>query len=224
MQYLNGLMDLDEKNKKLNFYKKKRSNIIMVRTIKKISNAYGYKSKLSKTLLGYSGAFGGGRPQQTQKSVGRPRPVGRPRGEFKHRDPKTGQPIPATIYYKRLKELRRQAQQQARLKDIQQIQQLAKRGIPPEQAQQIVDARQLRREGVTTQPNQPTQITPEMQRRLLQQQQLQAQQIKLQSQNGQIVPPETPTIWRGRRGVVGQEGTVAGQVKKVYGLPSSFWN
>jgi len=173
------------------------------KTFKKVVKAYKYKPRLSKTLLGYSAAFGGGHAQQQGQ-----RPVGRPPATFKHRDPQTGQPIPATLYYKRVRELRRLAEQQARLRDIQQIQQLAKQGIPPEQAKQIVDLRQLQQAGV-------------------QPQQIKSQNPYNQQPNipeGMPTPPKNPTIWRGRRGVVGKDIGLFGPREVVFGLPESFWN
>jgi len=188
---------------------KKRSS-----AFKKATNAYGYRKSLSSNLMRtFGGATGGVRISSGSQQQGK-RPVGRPRGEFKHRDPQTGQPIPATVYYKRIKELKRMAQQQAQQRDLQAIQALAKRGIPPEQAKQIVDQQQLQSVGV--QPQQFQQI-----------QQTKFQNPYNQPNNipqGMPVGPQNQTIWRGRRGVVGKDAGLFGAREVVYGLPESFWN
>lgn len=195
-------------------------------SFKKISRAVSYRKPLSSNLMR---TFGGGTPSQSSQHRVKEGP-GRPRGDYKHRDPQTGQPIPATVFYKRIKELRRQAEQAARIRDVQAIQELGKRGIPPSQAQQIVDTRQLQSIGV--QPQQqviqpqkiPSQLPPEVQKQLFIQQlrgqqsqgQLTPEQIRiLQMQRGTSVRP----IWR-RNPVIGEERGV----KKIYGVPQSFWN
>lgn len=70
---------------------------------------------------------------------------GRPRGSFKPRFiPGVGyRPIPAQQYYKILRRIKAHQEQQALATDIVQAQQLARRGIPPQQARVIVDQRQL---------------------------------------------------------------------------------
>jgi len=75
--------------------------------------------------------------------------AGRPAGEYKTRiDPFTGQSIqiPATEYYKLMKEYKAQqelkAETTAQRVDTSQVQQLARRGVPPEEAKKIVDIRQ----------------------------------------------------------------------------------
>jgi len=201
------------------------------KVVKKISSGVGYRKSLSTNLINLYG--GGGTRTSSSKRRVKEGP-GRPRGDYKHRDPQTGQPIPATLFYKRIKEVKRQAEQSARLRDIRAVQELSKRGIPPSQAQQIVDSRQLQRVGVQPQQFQqvqmqpqriPTQMSPEMQRQLFIQQlqrqqqpqtQLTPEQIRvLQMQRGTAVRQ----IWR-RNPVVGREG---GKLK-IYGTPQSFWN
>lgn len=153
------------------------------------------------------------------------RPVGRPRGpaSFKWRDPQTGQPIPATVYYRRVKEVRRQAEQQARQKNLQAIQEMAKRGIPPQQAQQVIQQRQMPQANYPPQMQRP--LTPEEIQRLMVQRQMQQQgQVNPnQLPNGTIIPMGN-RIWKFQRGVVGEEGGLFGKVKKIYGSESSFWN
>lgn len=72
--------------------------------------------------------------------------VGRPKGTFSraHIDPRTGQPIPATEWYKLQRALKRRAKAIAEARDVLEAQALAKKGIPPEQARVIIDQRQLR--------------------------------------------------------------------------------
>jgi len=196
---------------------------------KKISKAISYGKSLPSNLMR---TYGGGGTRQSGSQQRVKEGPGRPRGEYKHRDPQTGQPIPATVFYKRVKELRRQAQQNARLRDIQQVQELSKRGIPPSQAQQIVDARQLQSVGVQPQQFQqvqmqpqriPTQISPEMQRQLFIQQLQRQQQPQFQPQGVpfQAVRP----IWR-RQNTQRYERDIFGNVKVVQGGndPKNFWN
>jgi len=70
--------------------------------------------------------------------------VGRPPGSYRHINPKTGRGMPAQEWYKLQRALKRRAQAIAQLRDTQETQALAKRGIPPEQAKVIVDSRQIR--------------------------------------------------------------------------------
>jgi len=184
---------------------------------------YGYSQQLSNRLrnLGYAPS------SQSQSN----RPVGRPRAVFKHRDPATGKPIPATLYYKRVKEFKRLAQQRARQEDLQAVQQLARKGIPPQQAQQIVDQRQLQSVGVRQVTQQD--IINERLRQI--QSQERVQQIQAQPRQnsfnprtyipiGQPVAPQNQTIWGGRRGMVTKDAGLFGPREIVVGLPESFWN
>ena len=189
---------------------------------KKITKAVKYRPRLSASLLNIGAGFSsGGRVKSSQRRV--KEGPGRPRGDFKHRDPQTGQPIPATVYYKRVKELRRQQQQQAQQisqqVDAQQLQQLAKRGIPPEQAKQIIDQRQLQSVGVQPQMS-------EFQRQQLILQQLRQQQMQTPSQQAFNRPSQAVIpIWR-RQNVIRYERDIFGNVKAVEGgnNPKNFWN
>jgi len=149
---------------------------------------------------------------------------GRPKGDYKHKDPQTGQPIPATVYYKRIRQLKREAQQQASQVDIQQIQQYAKRGIPPQQATQIVNQRQFQSVGVPTQI-QNGNVVPitqnEMLRRQLALQEIQRQQQFQQIQRQmpqQVINPSNAVrpIWR-RQNQLRYERDAFGNVKQVQG-------
>lgn len=81
--------------------------------------------------------------------------VGRPKGtlSYRHLDPRTGKPMPATEWYRLQRALKRQAKAIAEVRDVQETQGLAKQGISPQQARMIVDTRQLRR-AVVQQPQQ----------------------------------------------------------------------
>ena len=90
--------------------------------------------------------------------------VGRPAGTLKVRiNPFTGKQIkiPAKQYYKLVRQYNNRNEAVANTVDRQQVTQLARRGIPPEQAQQIVDARQLQQ--VYQQPLPRVQAVPEYQ-------------------------------------------------------------
>jgi len=185
--------------------------------LKSIAGSFGYSKKLSSSLLNIGA---GGRPQGQRVKEG----PGRPRGDFKHRDPYTGKPIPATLFYKRIKDFRRDQQQKAQQVDQQVVQQLAKRGIPPEQAKQIVDTRQLQSVGVQPQvQNGVVPMSPEMQRQLMLQAQMQNQPRPIQQSNypSQAVRP----IWR-RQNMIRVETDMLGNKKEVLSGndPRNFWN
>lgn len=202
--------------------------------LKKTFKGKGYSTTLSKNLVQqFGGAFGGQRVNVQKGKTG----PGRPRGEFKHRSPFNGQPLPATEYYKQVREFRRVQQQTANQIDSQQIQNLARRGIPPQQAQQIINNQQLRSVGINPQP-QPPQLTPEQiqflkrsqppqfQRpRFVPQPNIQRQPVPLQRlPNGTVVPQGNP-IWRWRRGTVDTEVDLMGNRRQVLrGSPQSFFN
>jgi len=194
------------------------------KAFKGVSKAYGTKQRLSSSLLNIGAGFAGGTPktQGTQQRV--KEGPGRPRGDYKHRDPQTGQPIPATLYYKRVKQLKREAQQKAQQVDQQAIQQLSKRGIPPEQAKQVIDTRQLQSVGV--QPQYPNQMS-EFQRQQMILQQIQQQQMPRPMP--QQIPQRYPSqavrpIWRNREGRVDTDWGLFGRKQVVRGVPQSFWN
>ena len=82
--------------------------------------------------------------------------AGRPKKSYKVRiNPFTGKPVamPAEQYYELLRRYKAQQRIVSERTDTAQIARLARRGIPPEQAAEIVDQRQLIRAGV--QPVQP---------------------------------------------------------------------
>lgn len=108
---------------------------------------------------------------------------GRPKGSFKPRFiPGVGyRAIPAQQYYKIKRRIQAYQEQQALATDIVQTQQLARRGIPPQQARVIVDQRQLQQL--------PTQqaYAPEPQPQMYEQQtQVPTQQPQIQAEMARI--------------------------------------
>ena len=92
--------------------------------------------------------------------------VGRPVGTLKVRiNPFTGKQIkiPAKEYYKLVKEYKNQSQGISQNVDTQQVRELAKRGIPPEQARVLVNARQIREAVPQYQPQQQVQQIQQVQ-------------------------------------------------------------
>lgn len=69
--------------------------------------------------------------------------VGRPRGVYKHKHPITGKPLPATVYYKVVRRLKRRAKALPQEIQIRRQIALARRGITPQQAQQIQAQQQI---------------------------------------------------------------------------------
>lgn len=90
--------------------------------------------------------------------------VGRPAGVYKHRDPRTGKPIPAPQFYRIRRALKRQRKQMAEMAKSRERTILARQGMPP----QLARALQARRE-------------MELQQQLVQQPQ-QVQQVPVQPQ------------------------------------------
>jgi len=70
--------------------------------------------------------------------------VGRPKGSYTYRNPLTGKPMHVWAYRKLVGALKRQNKAIAERRDLMEQVKLAKRGIPPEQAKVLVDARQIR--------------------------------------------------------------------------------
>lgn len=172
------------------------------KALKNTKKAYSYSGKTSNYFLN----FGNQRGPQVQRSVGRPK------GEFKHVDPFTKKAIPATIYYQRKKLFDRIAQQRANLEDQKKIQQLAKRGIPPEQAKIIVDNAQIRsvipmRQEVAETRNVDV---PEEYR-------------NVPLQRGQVIDRST-RVWKYRRGELDRDWTAFGSKVVERGSPKAMWN
>lgn len=187
------------------------------KAFKSAAGAYKYRYKMSKSLLAFSNAFGG-------TSRGGQSTPGRPKMVYVHRSPFSGKPIPASMWYKEMRLFRKLQQDKAEGVQRQTVRQLAQRGVPPQQMQQMqqqVPVRQLpmvRPQMTMPQFQQPVRqplppmVTP-------QQLQQQAQQLP----NGTIIPRGN-SVWKFRRGIVGTEGGLMGRQQKVYGLPESFWN
>jgi hypothetical protein len=156
----------------------------------------------TKVQSAFLKTFAGVQPKSSKgnKSVGRPRNID------VHRSPLTGKPVPAQIYNKEMRFIRRRQQDMATQRQLQLQQQFANRGITPQQAQMIELQRQLQARQVQMQPRQmPTQQVISMPPPT----QIQAQQ---------------PSIWR-RQGYLAEEVDILGNRKQVVrGTPQSFWN
>ena len=117
------------------------TGIIQQRTTKygsKIYSVGGMQIRSSKKRLSQN------RQTTRGRTTGK---VGRPPGTLKIRiNPFTGKPIkiPAKEFYKLQREYKNQSQGISQNVDTQQVRELAKRGIPPEQARVLVNARQIR--------------------------------------------------------------------------------
>lgn len=163
--------------------------------------------KASNYFLKYANAFGNQSQQQGRVQSG----PGRPKGVMKWRSPFTGKPIPATLYYKEVRAYRRFQAQKAEQAQAQQLQQMAKRGITPQQAAMI----QMRQQQMVQQNN-IQQMQP---------------QVQMQNQNIQSrVPPQqvqtsVRPIWR-RQNVIRTERDAFGNVKEIQSGndPRNFWN
>jgi hypothetical protein len=143
-------------------------------------------------------AFGGG---SSRSSQGSNRPVGRPRGVFRHTSPITGKAIPATVYYKELRNIRRQQSNLAQQRQLAYQQAMARRGIQPQQVQAQMPQQQV------------------IARPMPQQQQIQPQRMPIQP-----IQQQPRSIWN-RQGYVAQEVDAFGRVRQVVrGRPESFWN
>lgn len=183
-----------------------------------------YSRKLSRGLISQYGGVWGGQQVQNQQSQAGP---GRPKNVYKHTSPFTGQPIPATEYYKQMREFRRvQARRAEDLKE-QALKQYAQRGVAPSQIQNYNQQVALKRQqALAQQQQQPQQLTPQ-QLELLRRQQIQQQQIQqnpIQAlPNGAVVNQATP-VWKYRRGVVDTDWTAFGRKKVIRGTPGSFFN
>lgn len=70
-----------------------------------------------------------------KKAKGLKRPVGRPKGVFKHRDPRTGRPVPATTFYRIKRGLKRRAKQVETRAEFAQRMRLARQGLSPEEVE-----------------------------------------------------------------------------------------
>jgi hypothetical protein len=76
---------------------------------------------------------------------------------YKWRDPRTGKPVPATVFYKIKKALRRRATVTERMRDIKEQQAMARRGISPQTTEQIQAMREARLKAQSTIQAMPTQ-------------------------------------------------------------------
>lgn len=182
-----------------------------------IKQAYGYRPKLSNSLLNIGAGYVQTSPQQVRRVQANP---GRPVGDYKHRSPFTGKPIPAVQFYKEIKTFRRLQEQRANQQDLQAVRQLAKRGIPPQQAQQIIDQRQLQSAGAQSEA-----VRQNMALEQMRQQQNVPQQVPQMPQQIQQQTSLPRPIWR-RYNAQRYERDIFGNVKVVNGGndPRNFWN
>ena len=165
---------------------------------------------VGKAFFAMFGAGGSSGQKQTQSKGNRS--VGRPRAVFIHRSPLTGKPVPAQIYNKEMRFIRRRQNDIATQRQLQLQQQLAQRGITPQQAQQMELMRQLQARQVQMQPRQMP--TPQViQRPMPQQAQIQAQEM----------PPQR-SIWNRQQGQVVQDAGLFGRRLIKTGTVESFWN
>ena len=121
----------------------------------------------------------GGRGSGVGSRTGRP---GRPKGSYTYRHPITGKPIHVWEYRKVVRALKQRNKAIAELRDQKEQMALAKRGIPPEQAKVLIDARQIR--SVSTGNEGVIQEVPQVQAQV----QAQAQQVQ------HVVPAEVQRI------------------------------
>ncbi len=206
--------------KKIQVKEKARKELLKARkkagtTFKKITKTYGYRPKLSQTLLGYSRAFD--TPQQAT--------AGRPKKIYKHTSPISGKPVPAEVYYAHMRQFKKIQARRVEDAKERQIAEYAKRGIPPSQIAQIqerirqqklLEQVQAQQRQIPIQQVQPTQQVPTQQPRI---HQTQPEQLP----DGTVVDRST-NVWRHRKGVVDTEWTAFGRRKIIRGLPSSMWN
>jgi hypothetical protein len=177
-----------------------------------------YKRQLSSNLMK---SFSGG-SQSSGQSRGTGK-VGRPRGILKWKSPFSGQPVNAPQYYKELRAIRRIQNQKAQQIQIQQNEALARRGLTPQQLQQLNIQRQLQTQQIQAQRQMPQRIMPQnMPQQNISQPMPPNQQI--QQQAGQVRPSTQPSIWN-RQGYIAEERDSLGNIKqRVFGRPESFWN
>lgn len=147
--------------------------------------------------------FGQGQAIRSKTSTGN-RGVGRPRGVFRHTSPITGKPIPAAIYYKELRAVRRHQSNLAQQRQLAIQQNMARQGITPQQAQQIELIRQLQARQMPVQQA--------ISRPMPSQAQIQAQEMPQRS------------IWNRGQGQIVQDAGLFGRRLIRTGVPESFWN
>lgn len=169
---------------------------------KEATKAYGYKRKLSQTLMGFANAN-----NPPQASAGRPKSV------FKHTSPLSGKPVPAQVYYAHMRQFKNIQARRVEDAKERQIKEYAKRGIHPSQIQMIQE--RLRQQKLLEQVQRQRQV-PIQQNQI---QQTQAEQLP----DGTVVD-ESTRVWRHRRGVVDTDWTAFGKKKVVRGTPGSMWN
>jgi hypothetical protein len=200
--------------------KVERGTKVVGKVIKSIPKNVSYRKELSSNLMKQ---FTGGSEKTN--------PVGRPRGSLKWRSPFTGKPIPATEYYKEVRQFKKIQLQRAEQNAQRRMQEMARQGIPQNpiqsQAQPVQVPNQMR--PVQMRPVQMRQIRPvqvPMQRQMQRPNRPMPNQMRQVPNQGQrvVVNRSTP-VWKYRRGDLAQERDAFGRIKIVErGSPQVFWN
>lgn len=196
--------DIAKKSNKM----EKRTNAA-TKIYKSAKKMYGYNPKLSNTLMKFANA------NQT---------AGRPKKVYKHTSPLSGKPVPAEVYYSHMRKFKNIQARKIEDAKERRIVEYAKKGYSPEQVANIQQRikqqkfQQFIKEKAMREQRQ-SQIQPQRPQAQEQTQQQEADKLR----EGTAVDKST-RVWKHRVGTVSNEGGAFGRKKKIYGLPSSFWN
>lgn len=169
-------------------------------TIKKVAKISGkvLPKKFKKQL---KGRIKGGEAmrkivsgEKLSKSGGRKAGPGRPAGKYKHTSPLTGAKVPATIYYKHLKVVRRRLRTRTQQAQLQQQAVMAKKGIPPQLSRQIIERRQDEIEEAIEEPQEQEIVAQEAPIQAREVVQEQPQQVQVVQQPQQMQRPTPARI------------------------------
>ena len=158
--------------------------------------------------------------------------AGRPKGSYKYKDPRTGEPITAVEYHKLRKQLKSQAKAIETRAEIQQRVVLAKRGLSPEEVaiqQEEMNAKmarlralkEMKQEETTMVREQPTELYDETLQAQQPEEQAQPQPQRRQHIESMIEAPGTRDIPPGYRL---QEDLMTGKKKLVPLPPQEAWS
>lgn len=164
--------DIEERKQKFQEFKRKLNKADVIGRVERSKVGKITRAEATKAYAGYGAvvrrvAEGVSRPGTTgtSKSGKKYATAGRPAGQYKTRiNPFTGKPIqiPATEFYALKKKFKQAIQMRAKATaertDVAQTQALARRGIPPEQARQLVDSSQERAVGIVPEEEQIQQV------------------------------------------------------------------
>jgi hypothetical protein len=195
---------------------------VVSKVIKSIPKNVSYRKELSSNLMK---SFTGG----SNKSSA---PVGRPRGSLKWRSPFTGKPVPATEYYKEVRQFKKIQIQRAEQNAQRRMQEMARQGIPQNPVQSQAQPVQVPNQ--VTQMQRPVQVRP-VQMRQIRPVQMRGQmqrpnrpmpnQMQVPNQGQRVVVNRSTPVWKYRRGDLAQEKNAFGRIKIVErGSPQGFWN